>query len=444
MIKKLILLLLVVCGGVVSAQADEIWDLRGTFNNWTGNTNVFTNGSVTLDLEAGKSYEFKVVKNDGTWYGAGGTGFNFDWTVSEITDNISSDNARNFILFTPLTGTYTFNLTTSNGNPAKLSITFPSGTWEKTTIYFCNTLDWDTPYFYIRKNAYYDSYNGSGSNQCPNGIQMTQIGETDIWKAEFPTVFLDNDIAFIDRKQDSYDNFYQANASVRGDFNTSMPLFVPNTTSNETKNETKYYNNGEWYAYPTYTRGSLTSGNLGTICLPFNATVTGATVYKIVGKTVDGSNNLTGIYAEPVTNLVAGHAYLFKATDTSLTATYSGSYSEASEADGMLGNLSSTPVSVPTGKDYYIIKDNLIRKVAAGTVTIGQYKAYITLKDIPTGAPTHSAPGLTLIDCDEEATGIEGLEIETNQDAIYNLNGQRTNDLKKGLYIINGKKILVK
>lgn len=431
-------MLLVLVGGVIQANADDY--LPGTWNNWERNDAskfIYVDGvgTLTLNLAASTYYNFGI-DNNGTWLKNSGTMvFNncSNWTFDSSSEN-------NCTIRTTIAGEYIFTITWSSGTPS-ISVTYP-GTYDD-VVYFCNTVNWTQPNAYILHSSYWGD-NGSGSNKQPNGITMTNVSGN-VWKAEFPSGARSGYIAFTKDEQNGYGNFYATKAVYRDDFpNTGSYVYVPSTTSFVTKNEVDYYNDGEWHAYPTYTRGSLTSGKLGTICLPFNAIVTGATVYKIVGKTVDGSDNLTGIYAEPVTNLVAGHAYLFKATDTSLTATYSGSYSEASEADGMLGNLSSTPVSVPTGKDYYIIKDNLIRKVAAGTVTIGQYKAYITLKDIPTGAPTHSAPGLTLIDCDEEATGIEGLEIENNQDAVYNLQGQRVTNIEKGVYIINGKKVLVK
>ncbi len=299
--KKLLLLLLVFTGMVSTASADT-WYLKGDFNEW-GTTKPFATGSATLDLTAGDIIQFKVVKNDGssdTWYGATNTGYNFDWTVSSTTAFSTDGGARNFMLFAPLTGTYTFSLTTSDGAPTNLSITSPSGTYTKTTIYFCNTLSWATPIFYIRTNAYYDGTNGSGSNQCPNGMAMSRIGETNIWKAEFPTVFLEADIAFLDQKQDSYDNFYNAKASVRGDFSTSNPVFVPNTTSNDTKNSTTYYSNGNWYAYPTYSR-DITADNYGTICLPFATTISSddATVYEITGKLIE-SEVFKGIYIEEI------------------------------------------------------------------------------------------------------------------------------------------------
>ncbi len=41
-------------------------------------------------------------------------------------------------------------------------------------------------------------------------------------------------------------------------------------------------------------------------------------------------------------------------------------------------------------------------------------------------------------------TAIDGLTIESNDNVIYNLGGQKVQNAKKGLYIINGKKVVVK
>ena len=217
------------------------------------------------------------------------------------------------------------------------------------------------------------------------------------------------------------------------EFDASTPLYIP-TGDAVPLNNSSYYYGGSFHAYPTYTR-TVSSGNLGTICLPFAATVTGAKVYKITGTKFE-SGVLKGIYVEPVENLVAGNAYIFQAESTELTATFSGNpTTTANEADGMLGNLSSASVNVTAGN--YIIKDNKIRKVAAGTVTIGQYKAYITLNNVGESTSPYFIGA-------DDATGIEGLEIENTNDAIYNLQGQRVTNIEKGVYIVNGKKVLVK
>ena len=144
------------------------------------------------------------------------------------------------------------------------------------------------------------------------------------------------------------------------------------------------------------------------------------------------------VYVDPVNYLDAGKAYIIKvdAASTSITATLSGNpTTTAVDANGMLGNLLSTSVNVPA--DNYIIKNNKIRKVANANVTIGQYKAYITLNNIgETSSPYFIGA--------DDATGIKGLEIENSQNDIFNLQGQRVTNIEKGVYIINGKKVLVK
>jgi len=190
----------------------------------------------------------------------------------------------------------------------------------------------------------------------------------------------------------------------------------------------------------TYTR-SVTSGNFGTICLPYAATVTGATVFKIVSK-VESDGRLTGINLQSVNSMEAGKAYIYKATGSTLTATLSGDAAVATTADCMLGNLGTTATNVPT--DNYIVKDNQIRKVIdGGAATVGQYKAYITsdIESLQAGARSTYCIGF-----DDESAGIDDIESTRNVDneSFYNLAGQRVTQPMKGMLIVNGKKILRK
>ena len=190
-----------------------------------------------------------------------------------------------------------------------------------------------------------------------------------------------------------------------------------------------------------YTR-SVTSGYYGTICLPYAATITGATIYKIKS-TVGSGESLTGINIEAVDGnaVEAGKAYIFKATDATLTATYSGSYTEATAGYGMMGNLGGT-IKAPEGS-YVVGNDNKIHKVVSGGngVNVGQYKGYITLKDIPAGARSANFIAFE----DGGATAIDVIsKMEDVRGDVYNLNGQRVSQPTKGLYIVNGKKVIIK
>ena len=185
-----------------------------------------------------------------------------------------------------------------------------------------------------------------------------------------------------------------------------------------------------------YQRTGLTIGNFGTICLPFNATIEGATVFKIISKVEDGSGKLTAINLESVESLEAGKAYIFKATASTLSATTSGDYTVATSAFGMMGNLSATPVTVTSGN--YVVSGNQVCPVGEN-VTVGQYKAYITLD----GIGTANSRGANFLGFDE-TNGIENIQAENGQNVVYNLQGQRVTDAQKGLIIVGGKKMLRK
>lgn len=435
--KKFITLLLVLTGMVLNVNADDTWTLRGSFNSWSSSANVFSAGKTTIALEANQAYTFKVVKNDGskdTYYG---NSWHMDWNNS--TDWTFETSGGDCTLNTKSAGTYTFTIDTSGSNP-KVSIAFPS----VGTIYFYNNLGWAQPYFYILDSNTWNDGLGVSLTGYYNGVAMEQIGTSNIWKADYPISA--SYVLFMKDKQNNYGNIYSTEAVWRIDYSSSASLFVPNTVSNVTKNETDYYSDGSWFAYPTpnYAR-SVTSGNFGTLCLPYDATVTGATVFTITSKVMDGST-LTGINLTSTTDnkIEAGKAYIFKATSSTLTATPSNVYSVvAADANGLLGNLSSTGLDVPADDGKYIVKNNQICLVTSGGsgVTVGQYKAYITL----TGIGKATARGLDFIGSDEETTGINEVSSQKAENAEYfNLAGQRVTQPTKGLYIVNGKKVIIK
>lgn len=195
----------------------------------------------------------------------------------------------------------------------------------------------------------------------------------------------------------------------------------------------------------SYTR-TVTSGNYGTICLPFNATVTGADIFTISSKVMDPNDNTKVKYINftPVegNTVEAGKAYIFKATSSTLTATLSGNYTDAIAANGMMGNITSaTPVAVSSGN--LIIKNNMLYEVGTG-VTCGQYKGYIT----PSTIDVASARGANFMGFEDETTGIDTIDngqFTIDNDApMYNLAGQKVTKSYKGVVIVNGKKVVLK
>ena len=205
---------------------------------------------------------------------------------------------------------------------------------------------------------------------------------------------------------------------------------------------TVYYT-GEPTAIENYTR-TVDADNFGTLCLDYDAVVTGAEVYDIAG-TISNDGTVIGVAIEQHEGkLVAGVPYVFKATASELVATLSGvQVTEPLAATGLVGSLDEAAVTVP--EDMYVLSKNVLRQVQGGTVTIGQNRAYFDLSSVPEyGAPTAGVKVLNIFG--QDATAIKNLTpaISEGEGVIFNLAGQQLNGLQKGINIVGGKKVLVK
>ena len=200
----------------------------------------------------------------------------------------------------------------------------------------------------------------------------------------------------------------------------------------------------------TYTR-TVTSGNWGTICLPYDATVTGATLYTISHKELDGSSNPTALILSEETEIVGGFPYIFKATGSELVATYtSGAYEDAQDLSGLHGTYDAiakgdfTSSLVPND-DLYLMTATTVQAANYATASVGANRAYILMEEVPTsGSPVK---GVRLgFDGTETPTGINGLTpaLSKGEGVIYNLQGQQLSAPQRGINIIGGKKVLVK
>lgn len=115
----------------------------------------------------------------------------------------------------------------------------------------------------------------------------------------------------------------------------------------------------------------------------------------------------------------------------------------AAATDATAGNASLKGVYASTEVDNtainYVLSNNTIYKVGANKATVNPYRAYIQL------AETAGAARELTFTVDGEATAIEGIATEKAMSGeIYNLNGQRVKNAKKGIYVVNGKAVIVK
>ena len=150
---------------------------------------------------------------------------------------------------------------------------------KKRMIYFNNTLGWSAVYVYFYENNKYwgygnDADKGTGSNpnwrsydqsSCPfkHKGAMTQIEGTNIWyydcEADSVNASYTN-VAFNENDQTNYDYFINTKVVRRGDYHSSLPMFVPlaGVDPVEMNNkQAKYYNEGYWMNYPENTGYTL-------------------------------------------------------------------------------------------------------------------------------------------------------------------------------------------
>lgn len=196
---------------------------------------------------------------------------------------------------------------------------------------------------------------------------------------------------------------------------------------------------------------NVTSGDYGTICLPYAVAaedMAGAEFFCIAGKVMkDGEPQ--SIVLEQVTTLEAGVPYIFSATSDKLIAAYSGkAVAVAEEANGLIGSFEGQDVAEGM---YLISAQNKVQLCGKGCKISGN-RAYIDMNEVPEYSGEVGV-NQRLISF-EDATGISETMVEGGLADVYTLSGvevrhqvdesEATQGLPQGIYIVNGKKVVVK
>jgi hypothetical protein len=313
-----------------------------------------------------------------------------------------------------------------SGTSSKLKYGFIDGSTDANDIYYWGHADWNTfrEFTYnLTNKAAYDDYSEETSAKA-RAIASDKSSKT-IDLSKLKTLYFKLD-------------------SKGEDFEISS-IFV---TNNKPSYDNRWnYQNGD------YKRAIITKDTYGTICLPYVASICGADAYEVAG--VDDETTPTKIYLTAVKGLLkAGTPYIFK-TNTAQVGTdanvggnvtflraSSSSVTEPVTTKGLVGSFEDNK-SVPTG--CYILTNNTWETGATGTVNlIDKYRAYLNLsglQKVTGGAASYTAVDLT----GGVVTGINAVKSDkTDSKTVYNLNGMPVSNPTKGLYIENGKKIMVK
>lgn len=173
----------------------------------------------------------------------------------------------------------------------------------------------------------------------------------------------------------------------------------------------------------------------GTLCLPFEATIPGGvTAYTL---TYAGGDKAT---ATPVETTIPANTPVL--LNGSGAVEFTGSGAVDADASNVSGALTGVFAAATVPVNSYVLQKQS-EKVGffkvTGDKTINPFRAYLTAST--------SAPGLSIIfPEDNDVTGISEIEKMRNADnvTIFDLQGRKVAQPQKGLYIVNGKKVIFK
>ena len=187
---------------------------------------------------------------------------------------------------------------------------------------------------------------------------------------------------------------------------------------------------------PTVSR-AMTANVWNTLVVPFDMPIPSGWTVKEPTAFSDGTLTFSD-----ANSIVAGKPYLVKPTSAIESFSATGVTLKKDLNPTTVGDLTMTGTysfinAVPEGS-YVLGTDNKLYKVNS-TVGLKPFRAYFT---VTSSNPAKERISLTFND---DATAIHTIEAATAIKGVYyNLAGQRITAPTKGLYIVNGKKVLVK
>lgn len=184
---------------------------------------------------------------------------------------------------------------------------------------------------------------------------------------------------------------------------------------------------------------AISSAKWGTFCAPFDVEIPeGVTAYTaIIGE--DNEIEKTEVSG---TTMKANVPYLVYSEEVySETFTDTPVLGEVSDEYALKGNIGE-PADLEANGECYVLQLNGGKvgfyQVQNEGMKIGTNRCYL---HVPA---TSNVKAFYSLDAEEETTGLQSINSERTNDAIYDMSGRRVNAAQKGLYIMGGKKVLVK
>lgn len=236
----------------------------------------------------------------------------------------------------------------------------------------------------------------------------------------------------------AYTNTISINNDGEADIISSGGAYLRyNSASNQTR--FRYFKSSSYTGQKAIQLYKLTGADLsvtiptsgwGTFCCEYSLDLTTATLPE----GITAAYTVTAVSGETVTlteingSVKGGTGIVLKGTAGTYTLASTASSNEPENE--LIGTLAPTYIAENAG---YGLKEGVFQPSAGGTMKAG--KAYL-----PASAVSGNVKALTLVI--NGADGIQRVETLNNPENIYNLAGQRVNRAQKGIFIVNGKKVV--
>ena len=272
-------------------------------------------------------------------------------------------------------------------------------------------------------------YGGYITLTAPAGYAITGFTITTTSKYSSTTVTYNIDGSLDITENSSYSLAASSDYTIDNLFNKSVSIFCIGTGSNYRLEI------GAIKVTYTTTTAKVTSAGWATFIPSYDAQFASGDAYVVTAASVDD-----GLTVEGVTSVPAGTPVLLKGTQGSETTKTITLLAETPSAPAT-NLLSVCDGTVTSGYPYVLAKngEGACFKQWTGAASALENRVVLVLDEAV-------ATARSIFMLDDEATGIENIEQSslTIDQSVYNLNGQRVVSPQRGLYIVGGKKVMIK
>lgn len=235
----------------------------------------------------------------------------------------------------------------------------------------------------------------------------------------------------------------------------TAPDYIPSLTLSEATDNATWISNHAGLVYNITLTRTLQTGGWNTFSVPFSIDKpSGWTVKELTDASYDSGTKTLSLTFGDAASIVAGHAYMVQVESAVVNPTFN---DVTIVNDPTPTTISGVVEFVPAINPVSMTADDKTTLFVAGGNSLtypntdgymNGFRAYFHLLG-DAAASAASVKSYNMHFGDEDMTGIEkiedaGLKSENLNDAIFDLSGRRVQNPTKGIYIKNGRKVVIK